>query len=176
MGQPRVLLVDDEGSVLFGLGHSLRGQGLRLSFARSAEEALGLLDQAPVDVVVTDYLMPGRNGLEFLRDVADWYPDTVRIMLSGRADMGVTVEAINQRLVYRFLQKPVDRLELRQAIQQAYAHLSLERENRRLLALVRSSPELSARLEEEEAARAKEREVEVPAEAVLPPEEPGEER
>ena len=175
MGQPKVLLVDDEGSVLFGLGHSLRGQGLRLSFAKSAAEALGVLDRERVDVVVTDYLMPGRNGLEFLRDVADWYPDTARIMLSGRADLSVAVEAINGGLVQRFLQKPCDRVELRQAIQQAYAHLALERENRRLMALVRSSPELWSKLQEELAAQAREREVEVPSAAVLPsagPDEP----
>ena len=152
MAHPKVLLVDDEGNVLFGLGHSLRGQGLELHFANSAAEALGVLDREQVDVVVTDHQMPGRSGLDFLRDVAVWYPNTVRIMLSGVADLAVAVEAINAGLVYRFLQKPCDRVELRLAIQGALAHLSLERKNRRLLDLINSHPELRARLEAEDQA------------------------
>lgn len=134
MEHPRVLLVDDDGSALFGLGHSLRGLGLELFFARSAEEALATLGRERIDVVVTDYRMPGTSGLELLKDVADWYPDTVRLMVTGHADLEVAAEVINRQLVFKLLQKPFDRDAFQLAIQEALAHLALERRSRALLA------------------------------------------
>ena len=152
MSRPTVLIVDDEESARVGLGHSLRGEGYELRFADGGAAALELLKTTRVDVVVSDQRMPGMTGLELLTLVRDRHPDTVRIMLTGETNLETCVEAINRGEIYRFLQKPVDRVELRTAIFLACDRLSLERRNRRLLALIRTSPELLRRLEAEEAA------------------------
>lgn len=149
MPRATVLLVDDEENTLFGLGHALRSQGYALRFAAGPRAALELMAQEPVDVVVSDYLMPGMNGLDFLAAVRERFPDTARIMLTGHADPSVAIDAINRGQIYRFLQKPCDRVELQVTVKLACDQLALERENRRLLALLRSSPELAARLEGE---------------------------
>lgn len=145
--QARVLLVDDEEEVLQGLALALRGRGYQLRFATSAAAALDLLAREPVDVVVTDYQMPGTDGLELLRQVTDRFPDTARLMLTGRAELTVAVDAINEGLIHRFLKKPCSGLDLGLAIYSACEHLALERENRRLAEAVRSDPALRARLE-----------------------------
>ena len=153
MARPKVLIVDDEENARVGLGHSLRGQGYELQFAESALAALELLKTTPFDVVISDQRMPGMTGLELLTLVRDRHPDTVRIMLTGETALETCVEAINRGEIYRFLQKPVDRVELRTAVFLACDRLALERRNRRLLALIRTSPELQRQLDEEDGAR-----------------------
>jgi DNA-binding NtrC family response regulator len=150
MPRPTVLIVDDEENARVGLGHSLRGQGYELRFADGGEAALELLKSTPVDVVISDQRMPGMTGLQFLTLVRDRYPDTVRIMLTGETNLETCVEAINRGEIYRFLQKPADRVELQTAVFLACDRLELERKNRRLMALIRTSPELLQRLEAEE--------------------------
>ncbi len=147
MQEARVLIVDDEERVREGLCRSLHGTGYRVTFADGAEAALAALRDEPVDVVVSDHLMPGMTGLAFLKIVRDRYPDTVRIMLTGHADLDTAVKAINQGEIYRFLQKPCDRTTLRVALHLALEKLELERENRRLLAVLRTHPELARQVE-----------------------------
>jgi DNA-binding NtrC family response regulator len=152
MPRPTVLIVDDEENARVGLGHSLRGQGYQLQFADGGEAALEVLKANRVDVVISDQRMPGMTGLELLTLVRDRYPDTVRIMLTGETNLETCVEAINRGEIYRFLQKPVDRVELQTAVFLACDRLDLERKNRRLMALIRTSPELLRQLEAEEGA------------------------
>ncbi len=147
MPRATILLVDDDEDVLFGLGHALRGQGYELRFAVGPEAALELLSTDPVDVVVSDYLMPGMNGLELLTLVRQRHPDAARIMLTGHADTSVAVEAINSGQIYKFLQKPCDRVELQVAVQLAWEQVSRQRGERRLLELLSSHPELQAQLQ-----------------------------
>lgn len=102
----RVLLVDDEPEVTEALSVGMRGEGFRIRTARSAEAALELLGRESFDVVVSDERMPGMLGSSFLRQVAERWPATQRIMLSGFADADATLRAINEAHVYRFLVKP----------------------------------------------------------------------
>lgn len=102
----RVLLVDDDVNVL-----SAYRRNLRLFFdietASSGQEGLALLEsKLPFAVVVSDYYMPEMNGIEFLTQVKQIAPDTVRVMLSGQADLQATIEAINEGSIFRFLYKP----------------------------------------------------------------------
>jgi DNA-binding NtrC family response regulator len=150
-----ILVVDDDDNARHGLGLALRSGGYRVSFAASAESALEFLRVEPVDVVISDHCMPGMSGLEFLKLVRDRHPDTVRIMLTGHADMDMAIKAINQGEIYRFLTKPCDRVELQVTLHLACEKLQLERENRRLLAVIRATPELSSRVEQLESERAK---------------------
>jgi DNA-binding NtrC family response regulator len=149
-----VLIVDDDENARLGLALALRDAGYRLLLADGPDAGLARLAEEPVDVVISDQRMPGMSGLEFLGIVRDRYPDAVRIILTGHADTDTAVRAINQGEIYRFLTKPCDRTELRVTLHLACERQALERENRRLLALVRTSPELQGRLDAETARRA----------------------
>jgi DNA-binding NtrC family response regulator len=149
-----VLIVDDDESARIGLGHALRGTGYRLLFADGPSAGLDRMASEQIDVVISDHLMPGMTGLEFLSVIRDRYPDAIRIMLTGHADIETAIRAINQGEIYRFLHKPCERTELRVTLHLAAEKMALERENRRLLALIRTSPELQRRLDEETARRA----------------------
>jgi two-component system NtrC family sensor kinase len=151
MPRATILVVDDEESVRIGLGHSLHSPHYRVLLAASPDEALAVLRREPVDVVISDHLMPGMTGVELLKIVRDRHPDVVRIMLTGHADMATAVKAINEGEIYRFLSKPCDRAELQVTVHLALEQLELARKNRRLLAVVRTRPDLVRALEEERA-------------------------
>ncbi len=105
---PTVMFVDDDMALLQGLMRRLRKEPFELRTATSAEEALGILSRAPIDLVVSDMNMPGMTGMEFLARVAREHPDCIRIMLTGRPTLDVAMGAINSGEVYRFLTKPYD--------------------------------------------------------------------
>lgn len=103
---PRVLLVDDEQAILDGLRRQLRGT-FDVSTALGGEAALELMASAPpFAAVLSDMRMPGTDGAALLARVRDLYPDTVRLLLTGQADMQSTIAAINDGQIYRFLTKP----------------------------------------------------------------------
>jgi two-component system probable response regulator PhcQ len=145
----RVLIVDDEENVCNALRRSLRKEGYELHVGHEPKEGLELLKQMPFDMVISDHLMPNMTGLEFLKLVRDRYPDTVRVMLTGHADMQTAIDAINQGQIYRFLSKPWDDTELKVTMYLAFEQLDLERENRKLLTVVRRQYDLIKALEKE---------------------------
>ncbi len=117
---PTLLLVDDEPNVLNALRRLLRRDGIRVLSAGSAAEGLELLARNRVQVVVSDHRMPLMSGTEFLSKVKDLYPETVRMVLSGYADIDSVTKAINQGAIYRFLSKPWDDDDLRDQIRSAF--------------------------------------------------------
>lgn len=131
----RVLCVDDEPQVLDALTRALRAPDLALRSAAGGAEALALLDAQPADLLLTDLCMPGMSGLQLLEQAQARYPDTVRLVLSGPADLRDTLAAINRGSVFRYLQKPWNDDELRHAVRQGLAHRAQELERRRLEAL-----------------------------------------
>ena len=145
----RVLIVDDEENVLNALRRSLRKEGYQLFLSSRPPEALELMRSQPVDLVLSDHLMPEMTGLEFLKAVRNRHPDTVRLMLTGHADMQTAIDAINLGEIYRFLTKPWDDTELKVTLHLAFERLDLERENRRLLTLVRRQQNLLQTIEAE---------------------------
>lgn len=144
----KILIVDDEQNVVNALRRSLRREGYEVYACTDPQEALALLGQIRVDLVMSDHLMPNMTGLEFLKSVRTRHPDGMRIMLTGHADMQTAIDAINQGEIYRFLTKPWDDAELKITLHLAFEQLDLERENRRLLALLRQQGEVIARLEQ----------------------------
>ena len=114
MGEPtRILCVDDEQNVLRSLTRLFLDDPYEILTAASGAEGLLILDQTgTVPVVISDYRMPGMNGVEFLSEVRKWWPETVRIVLSGYADTGAIVSAINEGQIYRFVAKPWNEDEL----------------------------------------------------------------
>ncbi len=102
----KVLLVDDDVNILAAYRRVLRGK-LELSVANNGKEALNILkNSGPFAVIVSDYRMPEMDGIEILARARDLFPDTVRIMLTGQADMQAAIDAINQGNIFRFLTKP----------------------------------------------------------------------
>jgi two-component system probable response regulator PhcQ len=149
-GPPRrILIVDDEDMVCSALKRSLRKEGYELFFGNEPAQGLEILKKQPVDMVMSDHLMPNMTGLEFLKLVRDRYPDCMRVMLTGHADIQTAIDAINQGNIYRFLTKPWDDTELKVTLFLAFEQLDLERENRRLLSMVRRQYDLLKKIEEE---------------------------
>ena len=103
---PAILFVDDEPAVTENLRLALRNQPYDLFTANSGPEALALLRSCPIDVVVSDERMPEMSGSEFLSQVAREFPDTIRIILSGQANLDSAIRAINEARIFRFLTKP----------------------------------------------------------------------
>lgn len=104
-----LLLVDDEPSILQSLKRLFRGGPYEVVTAESGTKGLEQLAAGiPVRVVVSDYLMPGMNGVEFLREVYEQSPETVRIILSGYADKPVLLEAVLSGRIYKYVAKPWD--------------------------------------------------------------------
>jgi DNA-binding NtrC family response regulator len=143
----RILIVDDEINICNALRRSLRKEGYEITVANEPAEGLKILAQQKIDVVLSDHLMPNMTGLEFLTVVRDRHPDSLRILLTGHADMETAIRSINDGNVYRFLTKPWDDVELKVTLYLAFEHLDLEREHRRLLATVRRQADLLNDLE-----------------------------
>jgi response regulator RpfG family c-di-GMP phosphodiesterase len=123
-----VLLVDDEAHVLAALTRTLRRDGYTILTAPSARAAFDLLALHPVQVVISDQRMPEMNGTEFLRRVKLLYPDTVRMILSGYAELEMIISAINTGEIYRFFTKPWDDEGLRAAVREAFRYQALMRQ------------------------------------------------
>jgi two-component system NtrC family sensor kinase len=108
----RALLVDDEPLVLSSLRRLLQREDFDVTIAASGPEALDLLESERYEVIVSDYKMPGMNGVEFLRRVAERWPDIHRVMLTAQADPQVLAESLEQGLLERSYGKPWDSREL----------------------------------------------------------------
>ena len=152
-----VLCVDDEANILAALKRSLRGAGYNVLTAGGGVEALALLEQTPVDVLVSDMRMPGMDGAQLLEQVHARWPQVVRLLLTGQANMEATVAAINRGRILRYLRKPWDEVELLSAVQESVERVALEREKLRLEALTQTQNEalrgLNAELESRVLAR-----------------------
>lgn len=132
----KILCVDDERNVLRALERIFLDDDYEIVTAGSGEEGLEIMTEAgdSFQVVVSDYRMPVMNGVEFLKAVYERWPDTVRIVLSGYADAGAIVAAINEGHIYKFIPKPWNDEELRVTIQNCLERYFLLKKNRELLA------------------------------------------
>lgn len=104
--QRTLLLVDDEASVLNALKRVLRRLKCTLHLAESGQKGLEILEQHSVDLVISDMRMPEMSGEEFLQQVAERWPDTERVVMSGYSDTQATIDAINKGKISRFMTKP----------------------------------------------------------------------
>ncbi len=136
-----LLTVDDEPSVLSALRRLFRKQGYRILQATSGAEGLALLREHRVDVVVSDMRMPEMDGAQFLEAVRDTDPAIMRILLTGYADVGSTVAAINRGEIHRYIAKPWDDQDLLLVVRDTLARRELEQRNARLTALTGSQNE-----------------------------------
>ena len=130
--RPKVLLVDDEESILNSLRRLLRSQPYDVLLATSGAQALEMLTQQPVDLVMSDARMPNMDGATLLAHVHERYPATTRIMLTGYADPAAIIKAINEGRIDRYISKPWNDEEMLLTLRQALEHQHSERERQRL--------------------------------------------
>jgi response regulator RpfG family c-di-GMP phosphodiesterase len=136
-----ILCVDDEINILATLRRLLRKHGYVVHTAESAREGLLILESNAVDLVISDMRMPEMDGAAFLDIVRQRWPDTVRLLLTGFADIQSILSAINQGEIYRYITKPWDEPELLLIVRRALERIALERDKRRLEAQVRQQNE-----------------------------------
>jgi response regulator RpfG family c-di-GMP phosphodiesterase len=126
-----VLLVDDDIEILSGFQRNLR-KFFKIKTASSAKEAIDIIKESPsFAVVVSDFDMPNINGTEFFSLVRKIHPDTVRIILTGYANLDNAIDAINEGNVFRFLTKPINTEKLINVIKDSIEQhrlLTLEKE------------------------------------------------
>ena len=128
-----ILVVDDEQDNLDAFRFNFR-KVFDIVSAGSGAEALEILEDKDVAVIITDQRMPKMTGLEFLKAAKAVRPDAVGIILTAFTDVDVLIEAINLGQVYRYITKPWDAKEVRGVLQYALDRFHLQRENRRMAA------------------------------------------
>ena len=133
MDQTRILCVDDERNVLRALERIFLDDDYEILTASSGEEGLEMLNAAgEVQLVISDFRMPGMNGVEFLKEVFKTHPETIRIVLSGYADTAAVVAAINEGKIYKFIPKPWNDDELKMTVAKALETFAIQRRNEQL--------------------------------------------
>ena len=111
--EPTVVLVDDEEMVLTSLNAYLMLETeYNVESFTDTTGALAFIGGNPVDVIISDYLMPKMNGIEFLGKAKELQPETSRILLTGHADKQSAIEAINQVGLFQYIEKPWDNAAL----------------------------------------------------------------
>lgn len=130
----KILCVDDERNVLRALERIFLDDDYEIVLANSGEEGLEeLKNNGPFQIVISDYRMPVMNGVQFLSKVYEQWPETVRMVLSGYADAGAIVEAINVGHIYKFMPKPWNDDEIRVTISNCLERYFLQKKNRELM-------------------------------------------
>lgn len=132
---PVVLCVDDEPNILSALKRLFRSAGFQVRTAVGGAAGLALLELEAVDLVISDMRMPEMDGTEFLQQVRQRWPDTMRLLLTGYSEVNSIIGAINRGEIYRYIAKPWDDNDMVLVVRQALERKALEHERRRLEAL-----------------------------------------
>ena len=130
--QHTVLCVDDEENILHSIKRLLRKEGYRLLTALSGIEALKILEENDVHLVLSDQRMPQMSGTEFLAEVKEKYPDVIRIILTGYTEVDSITESINKGNIYKFFLKPWNDQHLKLEIGKALEQYELIQANKML--------------------------------------------
>jgi two-component system probable response regulator PhcQ len=131
----RILLVDDEPNVLRSLSRLLKDYQV-ISFT-SGEEALSAARNRAFDLVISDYQMPGMNGVEFLTFFKAIQPDAIRMILTAYADLNAIQHAINEAEIFRFINKPWNPVEVMNAVTRGLERKHILLKNQTLVNKVR---------------------------------------
>ncbi len=105
-----ILLVDDEPDILDSLKELLEAAvpNLEVMIASNGQEALEILGKHPIKILVTDYKMPGMNGMDLLREAKQKAPNVPRVLMTAFPDLQIAIEAINEAAIQNFFTKPLD--------------------------------------------------------------------
>ncbi|OQW90214.1 MAG: two-component system response regulator [Rhodoferax ferrireducens] len=131
-----ILCVDDEPSILSALRRLFRAKGFQVRVAEGGRAGLEVLATEPIDLVISDMRMPEMDGVVFLEQVRQRWPDTMRLLLTGYADITSIMGAINRGEIYRYIAKPWDDNDIILIVRSALQQRAMEQEQRRLQALI----------------------------------------
>ena len=135
----RIMIVDDEEAILETMTFTFMDLYDVLTTSDPTTAISILEENEPVAVVITDQRMPGKTGVELLKEVYERFPETVRIILTGFADSDATIKAINDGHIYGYINKPWEPDELKAIVKRATELHALTIENRRLVEDLRSA-------------------------------------
>ena len=148
----QLLIVDDEEEILKALKRQFRRE-YDVYTAQSAEAGYKIMMETPIQVIISDQRMPGMKGAEFFGKIKTEFPDAVRLLLTGYADIQAVIAAINDGNIFRYIAKPWDPLELETIVRDAFERYGLIVGNRRLLTeLQAANVQLEQRVSERTAA------------------------
>lgn len=133
MGSYTLLFVDDETSILSSLSRAFRKEGYDILKSDNPAEALNILKDKKVHLILSDYRMPEMDGVAFMHEAMKIQPDAIRIILSGYAESSVIISAINNGGIFKFLTKPWDDDLLKVEVRHALERSELENTNTRLI-------------------------------------------
>jgi type II secretory ATPase GspE/PulE/Tfp pilus assembly ATPase PilB-like protein/FixJ family two-component response regulator len=125
-----LLFVDDEENVLKALKRVFLEENYKLFIAGNADQALELIDRENIQLVISDFKMPGMHGVDLLREIKKRKPAIIRIMLTGHADVQAVMGAVNEGAVYKFITKPWNDEDLRLSVSLALQQYVLLKENK----------------------------------------------
>lgn len=145
----RLLLLDDEPSILKALKRTIRIPDCEVDIFERPEEAVAALDIHSYSLIMSDYRMPRMDGVSFLKIARERQPDAIRIILSGYTDVSGLLAAINEAEIYRFIPKPWDDLELVMTLKKALEYAELLKTNQRLLAQIDEQQKMILRQQSE---------------------------
>ncbi|SFW88491.1 response regulator [Chitinophaga sancti] len=128
-----ILYIDDEIHNLNAFKASFR-RLYTIFTASSAEEAVKVLEKEEIHIIISDQRMPKMTGIEFFESILDRYPEPIRILLTGYADINAVIDAINKGQVYKYFSKPWNDEDLRHNIEKAFEVYALRKENKELTA------------------------------------------
>ena len=152
-----LLCVDDEPNILSSLRRLFRPCGYRVLVAESGAQGLDILRSEPVDLVISDMRMPHMDGAQFLAAVRAEWPDVMRFLLTGYADMASAIEASIQGQSYRYMNRPWVDDDLLISVRQGLDARALQRDKERLEALTRQQNETLRELNDSLEAKVQER-------------------
>ncbi len=158
---PAVLVVDDEPQILKALSRLLAGVDCEVHTASNGADAIDVLEERAIAVMISDQRMPGLSGVALLNYAMKNHPDTVRIMLTGNGDWETAMEAINLGQVFRFVAKPWDHDQFVRVIEDAIGQHALLRSKKRYEKYIRQQNERLRQLNDELESRVAERTHEV---------------
>ena len=124
----KVLYIDDEINNLEAFKANFR-KIYDIQIASSAAEGLKILEESDIEIIITDQRMPEMTGVEFLESIVESYPNPMRILLTGYADMQALIEGVNRGQIYRYINKPWNEEELKMFVNQAFEVYCLRKEN-----------------------------------------------
>lgn len=132
-----LLFVDDEESVLSSLQRIFLEENYRILTATSADKALAIMNSERINLIISDHRMPGITGAELLKEIKQRWPETIRIMLTGYADVHSIMGAVKDGAVYKFITKPWNDEDLRLTVSLALQQYVTMKENRHLKDITR---------------------------------------
>jgi two-component system NtrC family sensor kinase len=151
--QTTILIVDDEKNILKSLQRMLRTQPYIVKTAATPSEAIEMCTKEDFHVIIGDYRMPEMNGTDMFFEINQINPDSIKIILSGYADINIITEALNKEYINKYILKPWNDENLKKEIEKSVSHFNLLRTNRELHKKVieqnESLKEINQNLEEE---------------------------